>query len=240
MNIPPPIHQYQNRSKKLPAEKINLSTGRFSLGVHNKTPIAAIRGELGLYPLSIYITDQMVKFNKRLMEQDGNSILGEAYAVSKDNALGNSWTNYFMRLCDKSNSNETGDNMTMEMQTDFENKWSKVLQRSENNKLRTYALVKKNFAFENYLDDVKINKHRVAFTRIRTSSHFLRIETGRYARSSKSLSRQPAPAISTPKSDNIAENKSRLCKHCTEEPVVEDERHFLISCPYYKNIRNDK
>ena len=39
------------------------------------------------------------------------------------------------------------------------------------NMLRTYRLFKDSFHFENYLDNVKIKKHRVALTRFRLSFH---------------------------------------------------------------------
>ena len=44
------------------------------------------------------------------------------------------------------------------------------------NKLHTYRLFKDSFYFENYLDNVKIKKHRVALTRFRLSCHNLQID----------------------------------------------------------------
>ena len=68
-----------NRSQKLIAEKLNLSAARFALGIHNRTPIAAIRGELGLYPLSITVIDTMSKYFERLDRQNCESLLGDAF-----------------------------------------------------------------------------------------------------------------------------------------------------------------
>ena len=54
--------------------------------------------------------------------------------------------------------------------------------------------------------------HRVALTRIRTSGHFLRIETGRY---------------------NKQNDDSKKCRHC-ESGEVEDECHFVAKCQFYR------
>ena len=57
-------------------------------------------------------------------------------------------------------------------------------------------------------------------TRLRLSAHTLEIETGRY-------------------SDTDAEN--RFCQYCEFQgnKVVEDEVHFLVTCPMYEKIRED-
>ena len=83
-------------------------------------------------------------------------------------------------------------------------------------KLRTYAQMKFNLQYENYLSDVKIGPHRMALTRIRTSSHNLTVETGRYVR----------PKIPI---------EERLCTECG---MLEDERHFLLKCSRYDNERD--
>jgi hypothetical protein len=83
-------------------------------------------------------------------------------------------------------------------------------------KLRTYSRFKSNIYHENYLNLVKIYDHRSALTRLRTSSHNLMIESGRYSKPNK-----------TPVHE-------RLCKLCKE---VEDEMHFLTKCKLHDNER---
>ena len=51
---------------------------------------------------------------------------------------------------------------------------------------------------------------------MRISAHKLEIERGRYSR----------PMIS---------REERFCKYCTNE--IEDEKHFILKCPLYINIR---
>ena len=70
---------------------------------------------------------------------------------------------------------------------------------------------------EKYLDMVTDKRYRTAITRLRTSSHTLEIELGRYT-----IPRTPVT--------------DRLCCVCK---VMEDEEHFLVSCEQYAEFRDD-
>jgi hypothetical protein len=56
--------------------------------------------------------------------------------------------------------------------------------------------------------------NRSLITKIRISAHQLAIETGRYMK-------HPLPV------------PERFCKNCKNK--VEDEKHFILYCPLYKN-----
>jgi hypothetical protein len=58
-------------------------------------------------------------------------------------------------------------------------------------------------------------EHRSFLAKIRISAHSLNIETGRY---------------------NSTPCEQRLCTFCLS--LVEDEKHFILHCPKYQNIRN--
>ena len=88
------------------------------------------------------------------------------------------------------------------------------------NKLRTYRLFKKNITFETYLNLRDFEK-RKAITRLRTSTHKLKIETGRYNAH-----------------NNYIRPEDRTCVHC-DRTSPEDELHFLIACDMYRDIRNE-
>ena len=64
------------------------------------------------------------------------------------------------------------------------------------------------FVLECHLNSVKHLRYRVAITKLRTSSHVLEIERGRYQK----------PKVP---------RDLRLCRICN---VVEDEEHFVTSC----------
>ena len=96
----------------------------------------------------------------------------------------------------------------------YTEKWQNTI-KDVDGKLFTYSKLKPHFRYENYLCHVKIGQHRAALTKLRTSSHNLNIETGRYTRPK------------TPKEE-------RLCTTCN---VIEDEYHFLICCSRYNDER---
>lgn len=68
---------------------------------------------------------------------------------------------------------------------------------------------------------MKVFRDRQTLTRFRTSAHSLRIETGRYER----------VRLTTGKY-KMLEREGRICQYCNQNQV-EDECHFLNSCPRY-------
>ena len=83
-------------------------------------------------------------------------------------------------------------------------------------KLTFLAQNKKNHKFESYLN-ISNFEHRRAITKIRTSSHKLEIETGRWS--------------------NIPRDQ-RYCKNCILHKM-ENEHHFLFECQMYQNERKE-
>ena len=81
--------------------------------------------------------------------------------------------------------------------------------------VKTSYVPKDSFHFENYLDNVKIKKHRVALTRFRLSCHNLQIEAGRHH----------IPKIPYDR---------RLCDECG---VILHEIHALLFCRLYSEYR---
>lgn len=82
------------------------------------------------------------------------------------------------------------------------------------NKLRTYQLFKTEYKVEEYCKIVLPLKHRSAFSKFRCGVAPLRIETGRY--------------------ENLNINE-RLCPFCD---AVEDEKHVILKCNVYTDLRN--
>ena len=76
--------------------------------------------------------------------------------------------------------------------------------------------MKNTHNFETYLDMDNI-RHRKAITKIRTSSHRLRIETGRW---------------------NNMQREQRICENCALEKI-DDENHFLFECRMHICERNE-
>ena len=86
-------------------------------------------------------------------------------------------------------------------------------------KLRTYKMIKEHFRPNKYLE---LSAHlRVPAARLSTSSHPLRIETGRYYL------------------PNTLHVEKRTCWFC-EDGSVEDECHFLFNCKLYTETTERK
>ena len=71
-----------------------------------------------------------------------------------------------------------------------------------------------SFGFIKYLNTILIAKYRYALTRLKTSSHRLAIETGRWTK---------------PNSTPIFERKCQLGN------TFGDEFHFMLECPLYRD-----
>jgi hypothetical protein len=89
----------------------------------------------------------------------------------------------------------------------------------EKRKLRYYKdVINPNLEDQNYLSVLPSVKKKISIAKIRTNSHELHSETGRW---------------SIPKTlwDE------RVC-HLCDTKKVEDEKHFLLDCPTYTHIRS--
>ena len=95
----------------------------------------------------------------------------------------------------------------------YQQSWYSEINNSS--RLRSYNIFKHNFELEIYLTLNLDTKYKTALTRFRTSSHSLFIETGRY--------------------ENIT-REQRICQSCNMNKV-EDEFHFLLVCPNYRELR---
>ena len=95
----------------------------------------------------------------------------------------------------------------------FKKSWYSSINNST--RLDTYCLFKNSFNLEKYLDVINVSKFRIALTRLRTSSHILKIESGRH--------------------HNIPRNE-QICENCNSE-LGENEYHFLLFCSKYSGLR---
>ena len=101
-------------------------------------------------------------------------------------------------------------NVKQYLTTQYTHRWLNKLQTTTG-KLRTFKQVKHTFKYESYLD-LPFHLHST-ITRLRISNHNLKIETGRYN----------LPSLPV---------NEKTCFNCFDK--VEDELHFLLSCPAYQ------
>ena len=216
-------------------EKFQITIYKQLLAVSRKTTNISILLELGRYPITLYMKYQTIKYFLRLAQLNKDRILYKYYTSEIENhnndrnnyisyiknTLNNlGMSNIWVRQFANQNQNEIKDktntkNILTRLRDIFSQTSIDTIQNTNNSKLHFLNYFKKEFKTENYLK-IKNFENRRALTKIRTSSHTLAIETGRWSKT---------------------ERKNRLCEQCTEN-IIEDEIHFLFDCKKYSNDRN--
>ena len=210
-------------------ELIHTKFLRRVLGVKKSTNLSALYGELGRVPLATFRKIIMVKYWIKILSQKDTSRLKTAYLMLKTDADANAnynGKNWAYQI--KSILQQHGLEYIWNQQTELEIPFNTIKQRildmynqkwysdiNNSSRLKSYSLYKHEFIFEKYLKVITEPKYKIAMSRFRTSSHELRIETGRY--------------------DNTP-REQRLCKSCNMNKI-EDEFHFLLVCPKYRDLR---
>lgn len=143
-------------------------------------------------------------------------ILDEAgqsnWATSVKNILQQNGFGYVWLQQGVLNVNRFISSITQRLRDQYVQEWSMII--SDSSKLETYTQYKVNFTHELYLSCVTVRKFRNALAKLRSSSHDLEIEKGRYT--------------------NV-QREDRKCRICNT--VVESEYHFLLKCPAYMELR---
>ena len=202
---------------------------KFVLGVPRSTTNLACYGELARFPLAIRRKVAVIKYWLRIScDWTTPALVKDAYELAKESSL--EWVNFVKKTLDSTGFSQIwslpsgadyklfSGELEQRLTDHFIQSWQSDL-RNTTGKLRAYKLVKDSFQTENYLDLPAYL--RVPMARLRSSSHSLRIETGRYCLPS------PCPA------------DERFCWFC-EDGSVEDELHFLFHCPLYNRTQMRK
>ena len=208
-----------------PIERVHLSFMKQLLGVRRQTNTSAVYLELNTVPLLLHARKSAVKNWDRIRQNRCNSLLIATYEEAVRENL--QWISSIKHLFGSSGLLEvyhSQEEATEEKSTP----WNLLLIRlteqfhqlamedinKEGGKLQLYKILKTTPHHEKYLSDIQNIRHRTAMTRLRLSSHNLNIETGRHT--------------GTDRAD-------RLCTLCKNG--IEDETHFLITCPMYEDLR---
>ena len=207
-----------------PIEKAHLKFCKLYPGVNRKTTNIACRGELGKFPLLIFIHKRMIKYISHINTLPDFALVKQVFLISKELCIKTQQGFYqnvmkILKSYDPSFELNELETIVQHQLSEFINNvknkyttfWKHKLQNSS--KLSFLASFKTIFN----LTFVKNSSHRRLLCQFRTSSHKLSIESGRY----QNISRQ-----------------QRLCEYCNSNEV-EDEHHFSISCKYYEQQRND-
>ena len=232
--------------KDFTCEKINQKCSRISLSVNRKTSRLAVLGELGRYPLFIKALSHCINYKLSLFGPTKQSSL-VSDAIQEMREMSSSGVDCWLTRVKKIQTllnipdrplfkRGQGKKTTCLVRGKFDRFWLDCINSKNNsdlisadqadhNKLRTYRVFKSSFTREPYLDLVRNRNQRSFITRLRTGSHHLHIETGRWTR--------PVTPVD-----------QRTCSVCTpvssgpgSQTHIDDEYHFLMSCPKFKNVR---
>ena len=198
-------------------EKLNIKLCKYILCTGKYSVNDVVRGELGRFLFMISILAHSFKYFKRLEDMPEGSLLKLSHLdiLQPPHLYNNSsWYNCIVELASRSHCSKyvpASQNRKL-MKMRYKDLWSQSIQG--NNKLRSYVKFKHEFKLENYiLHESHENRRNLA--RLRTSSHKLTVETGRY---------------------NKVALKDRLCQLC-DCNTIENEYHFVMPCPLYNELR---
>ena len=210
---------------KINSETLHVKLCKLILGVHRKASNNAVRGELGSYPLLLFMLSLSLKYWWKLNNDcmfGTKSLVIKALIENRKLQTNNyfTWSNGIKSICNLINQSDVWDKPNIlckstltnvvltQLQHVYSDKWYFCV-TNNSPKLRTYCTYKANFEQENYVNF--LNKAaRSAFCKLRISAHKLMIETGRYV----------VPKIPP---------ENRLCQVCNLKEV-EDEFHFVMRC----------
>jgi hypothetical protein len=205
-----------------PIEIMQMKVFKQILGVHKQTTNHGVLLELGKTTLNLECIKLGIKNWERIRMGSGNAIILDTYSDALKEGL--PWLKGVEGHLERNNLNY------FFTRKEFPNKYpfiykklykamassfhEEALDAIKTNKLRSYALFKRESGRENYLLVIKNVEIRTQLTKFRISDHNLMIEKGRHEGLHKS---------------------TRFCPFCLDK--VEDEIHFMLKCPIYSNFR---
>ena len=215
-------------------ETTHLRILKWILGIHRKANNNFCYGDTGRLPWTISVVPQCVEYFLRASTCDAtgvNTLLHCTFQEQKNLQL--SWYKTWYESIDK--CTRTLPSLTpaaatlKHLSSTFIEHWSSELKSQS--KMRFYCSVKTEFKEEPYLQLPK-RSSRINIAKLRSSSHDLWIERGRYLKHSTS-------------------DALRACRYCcepdqlegllhlphSEPPILESEEHVLTECPGYHAIR---
>ena len=212
---------------------------RVFLGLGRYAPNAGVHGEMG-WVLPFHRQWMSIsRFRCRLSQMNEDRLPRKIFKWAHKQNLKNTWplkvaleyeTLGLHRLNDINlvvDFSEIGQELYEKLLNECIAKWHAILDRENNNKLRTYRLFKREFLSEPYLEMPITGKERKALAQIRCGVAPLRIETGRWEKTN----------------NHRIPKEERVCLSCCKQGFVEieSEEHFLLRCrhPALKSHREN-
>jgi hypothetical protein len=208
-------------------ERVHLKFCKRLLGVRKNVNSCSVYGELGRYPLFVNRYTRIIKYWSKIIHSN-NVLINRLYIqgfedcergcnnlVSNVKKLLNSH-GFGYAFYNTGNVDVNFPSMFKERVIDsYIQQWHTSVESSP--VLYTYKWLKLNFGYQTYLDVLPFPL-RCNITKIRLSSHSLRIQTGRYGA-------------------NRIDRNQRICLYC-DSGDIEDEFHFICICSRFNTLRN--
>ena len=196
----------------------------FFLGVHKRAMWLPVLAEIGRFPLGPKIISQTIAYWIHIL--NSNSYLRKIYnSMLRQNIDDVPWIKFIKQILfhlgfdhvwqnqDTFNVHKLKHAIQIQLQEKYIEFWKKQ-KAKHSSKLKFNDAMCPKYEVQRYLLQVKNIEHRCALSKLRTSTHTLKIETGRH--------------------QGIA-RENRLCIACN---VIEDEFHFLDECIKNTDTRN--
>jgi len=204
-------------------ENIHLKFLKRNLRVHSKTCNAAVYGEFARFPLIVIRKIRIIKYWCRILKSPNTLMFKLMYMTDNNGKFVNTWSKNVINLLSnlgygylwftQNVSNATLNSLVQRIKDQYIQQWNSDI--FEFSRLETYRIFKTTFECEQYLSCINNIKFLSALARFRCSAHRLAIEEGRYKKQERNL---------------------RICNKCNMN-VVENEYHFLLTCPFYRDLR---
>lgn len=195
------------------------------MGVRQQTVNSVVYGELKRFPLRVCRKIRILKYLQRL-KNNPESLMYKVFCMSDYSGnIVNKWSKDVRVMLDDLGFSHLWNCVTItnvqlhqviqRVKDQYIQQWFHDIHNMS--KLSTYCLFKDEFTIEKYVSCISNMNHFKALCRFRCSAHNLLIEEGRHR--------------------NIA-RENRICNYCNMN-TIENEYHFLLVCPFYRQIRNE-
>jgi len=205
--------------KSAPIETFQRTVVKKLLRLSCTTTNEAVLGEIGWYELIYQADIARLLLYHSIMNKNPENICRRVITNQMENDNIKSWSFMVKRLIHKLKLQYY--DITLISAKDWKSKvlaaiheqasYAWKIGMNQKPKLRTYIQFKTNLCFESYLEDKDNRKFLI--TKLRVGTNNLEIDKGRHEKKEKD---------------------KRRCRFCRQ---TEDERHFLLDCPGYSDIR---
>jgi len=207
-------------------EKVHLKFCKMILHINKSTPSSIVYGELGRFPLNVYISCRIINFWSRLATSDLRRISSIMYkllySLDQKNVFQSNWVvkvKDTLNSCgfsyiwnsQESNCKNPHNFILQNLKDQFNQSWLSDIWHS--NTCINYRIFKTTLDFEEYLINLP-RKDAIALCKFRTGSNKIPIVSGRF---------------------NNIDRADRICNLCHSD--IGDEFHYIFICPTHSTLR---